>query len=465
MPNTHDEILGELSKIVGREHVINSSDKLTNYREDKSPFPPTNPKIVVRPANTSEVAELVRLANSKRVPIIARGGGFSLTGFNQSKTDDDIIIDCRRMNHVLDIDTVNFTVTAECGIIMKDLHEWVAEHGLYVNTVGIPIAYTTLGGVLSGVQGGGYPVTMCIAGTNLNFLLGLEVVLPTGSTIKTNAGGANINLQTSYLRGTNAPDFTGLFIGDGGSFGIKTEATLQIFPQAPTLTGGCWDFKDFSQLWDAILSLTALPTLPYENIAILEAKPMSLFYLTRADTEREGAAMASVIDELCKESGGIRASDEMQRYAIDIGVGDPDYQDIFVNVTRGLVAFMTNKREFPQVYHQIREYLDREIIENSLDDIGISLMVYFSPVMRNAIYATMSIIYDEDESGSREACLNLQKRAYEKVVALGASPEPHQGFAASANTLGWSEPLRSFTKDLKRTLDPNDILNRGLWGL
>ena len=85
--------------------------------------------------------------------------------------------------------------------------------------------------------------------------------------------------------------------------------------------------------------------------------------------------------------------------------------------------------------------------------------------MRNAIYATMSIIYDEDESGSREACLNLQKRAYEKVVALGASPEPHQGFAASANTLGWSEPLRSFTKDLKRTLDPNDILNRGLWGL
>ena len=182
--NTAHELRSELVSIVGSEHVLDSALAMADYREDKSPFPPTSPGVVARPADTTQVAEIVKLANATGYPVMPRGGGFSLTGFNQTTAYRDIIIDCRRMNRVIDVDTVNFTVTAECGVIMKTLHDQVADEGQYVNTVGIPIAYTTLGGVLSGVQGGGYPVTMCVAGTDLNFLLGLEVVLPTGEDHK-----------------------------------------------------------------------------------------------------------------------------------------------------------------------------------------------------------------------------------------------------------------------------------------
>ena len=137
--------------------------------QDKSPFPEIEPGVVVRPGAVEEVTAVLELANRTGTPVMARGGGFSLTGYAYTGPGLDIILDSRRMNAVLEIDEVNMTATAEGGIIMKDLHTQVANRGFHVHTVGIPIAYTTLGGVLSGVQGGGYPVTMAVSGTDLRY--------------------------------------------------------------------------------------------------------------------------------------------------------------------------------------------------------------------------------------------------------------------------------------------------------
>ena len=192
------------------------------------------------------------------------------------------------------------------------------------------------------------------------------MVLPDGTVLDTSAGGANIHRKTDFLRGGNAPDLTGMFIGDGGSFGVKVQATVQIFPRPPSLAGGCWDFDDFDNLWQAILKLTALPTLPYENITILQANPLSMFYLCRADEEDTAKRSASIIDGICEGCGGKLAPEDMQHYAVEIGVGDPDYQDIFVNVHRGLLAFMIGKKEFPDVYRRMRQFLDHEIESRNL---------------------------------------------------------------------------------------------------
>ena len=454
----------ELAAIVGGDNVIEDRDSLVSrYTQDKSPFPTIVPGIVVRPATPQEISQVLELANRTGTPVTARGGGFSLTGYLQST--NSIVIDSKRMNRVLDIDEVNLTVTAECGIIMKDLHDTCAERGYYVHTVGIPIAYTTLGGVLSGVQGGGYPVTMSVSGTDLNYLLGLIVVLPDGNVIATGAGGANIYGKTDYLRGCNAPDLTGMFVGDGGCFGVKTQATLQIFPRPSSVDAGCWDFDCFDKVWSAMLRLTSMDTLPYENISVLEANPLSLFYLTRADDDERAKQLSKAIDAVCEESGGTLASEDMQQYAVDIGVGDPDYQDIFINVHRGLLAFMIGKREFPHAYATIKQFLEDKIEERGLDDLDVSVMTYFSPVMRNAMYATMSIIFDEETDGGREAALELQKEGYRLVVELGGSPEPHQGFASQANAQAWSPSYRNLMTNLKKMFDPNGIVNSGLWDL
>lgn len=454
----------ELASIVGAENVVADHETLlSRYTQDKSPFPVIVPGIVVRPGKAKEMAEVLKVANRTGTPVTARGGGFSLTGYLQS--GESIVIDSKRMNQVLEIDEVNLTVTAQCGIIMKDLHDACAARGYYVHTVGIPIAYTTLGGVLSGVQGGGYPVTMSVSGTDLHYLLGLKVVLPDGSILDTGAGGANIHRKTDFLRGCNAPDLTGMFVGDGGCFGVKAQATLQIFPRPSALGASCWDFDSFDKVWAAMLRLTSMETLAYENISVLEAHPLSLFYLTRADDDERANHLAKIIDKVCAESGGTLASEDMQQYAIGMGVGDPDYQDIFVNVHRGLLAFMMGKREFPHAYAKVKSFLEEQIEQRGYDELDVSLMTYFSPVMRNAMYTTMSIIFDEETEGGREAALELQKEGHRLVIELGGSPEPHQGFASQANAEAWSPEYKALMSSLKKVFDPNNILNAGLWGL
>ena len=463
MSISQQKLRDALVAIVSDEHVITDSKSLDTYSQDKSPFAPVKPNVVVRPSCAEEIASLLQLATELRIPVVTRGGGFSLTGY--LLTEDSILIDTRRMNRVVEIDPVNMTVTAECGIIMQDLHTQVASAGFYVHTVGIPIGYTTLGGVLSGVQGGGYPSTLCVSGNDLHYLLGLRVALADGTLVDTNAGGANIHRATDFVRGGNAPDVTGLFVGDGGSFGIKVQATLQIFPRPPERAAGCWDFDEFSDLWQAIVQLTALPTLPYETITVLQSTPLSLFHFSRGDDQAAATRAATTIDEICATCGGVMAPEEMRQHALEIGEAEPDYQDIFINVDRGLLAFVTGKKEFPGIYMHVKQALEEQIESRRLDELGLSLMIYFSPLQRNSMYVTMSILFDADTPGSRQAALDLQKSGYELVVELGACPEPHQGFASLANAAGWSPEFRRLMVGMKKTFDPNGLLNPGVWGL
>ena len=463
MKNVSNTIHNGLLAIVGAEHVLSEPESLQDYRRDKSPFAPSELGLVARPASADEISAILKLANEHSASVVARGGGFSLTGLLQSR--DSIIVDTRRMNQVIELDEVNMTVTAECGIIMKDLYDHVAARGYYVHTVGIPIGYTTLGGVLSGVQGGGYPSTLSVSGNDLYYLLGLKVVLPDGTIVDTNAGGANVHRKSDFVRGANAPDLTGLFVGDGGSFGIKAQASVQIFPVPKAKAAGCWDFADFSELWSVLLRLTALPTLPYETVMVLQSAPLSMFYFCRADDDDGAAQAAKTIDQICADGGGILAAEEMQSHAIEIGESDPDYQDIFVNVDRGLLAFVTGKKEFPKTFSSIKCYLEEQIEQLDLEELGVSLMIYFCPMLRNAMYTTMSIVFDSETPGSREAALELQKRGYEMVVAMGAAPEPHQGFASQANAAAWSPEYAGLMSGLKKLVDPKGVLNADVWNL
>ena len=451
----------ELASIVGGENVL--GEDFSAYVQDKSPFPQITPGIVVRPGSIDETSAVMALANRTRTPVTARGGGFSLTGFLQS--GESIVLDTKRMNQVVEIDEINMTVTAECGIIMKELHDQCAARGFFVHTVAIPIAYTTLGGVLSGVVGGGFPITLPVTGTDLHFLLGLKVVLADGTVVDTNAGGANVNRAGDFLRGANGPDLTGMFVGDGGCFGVKTQATVQISPRPQALVAGCWDFAEFDDLWRASLQLTALDALPYENIVVLQAEPLSFFYLCRDIDDARANQSAAIINRICAECGGELGPEEMQQYAMDMGVGEPDTQDIFINVHRGVVAYIIGKRTFPEAYRRIGQFLKDAIEQRGMEALGVSVMTFFSPVQRNAMYVTMSIIFDEETPGSREAVLALQKEGHRLVVELGGSPEPHQGFSSQACAEAWSPAYKGLMSNLKQVLDPNNILSPGLWSL
>src|SRR5690606_29597997 len=182
-----------LGALVGHEHVLGTEEIGAAYRHDRSPFPDVEPGVVVRPGSVDEVSRVVRLAHEHGWPVVPYGGGFSHAGFTMTPPRTSVVVDMRRLNRVLEVDEENMTVTAEAGILMSDLEAAVQAKGFQVHTVSVPVRWTTLGGVLSGVVGGGLPADGAAVGDGVRFLLGLTVVLADGSVVSTNAGGSNVH--------------------------------------------------------------------------------------------------------------------------------------------------------------------------------------------------------------------------------------------------------------------------------
>jgi FAD/FMN-containing dehydrogenase len=444
----------DLIKVLGEANVVQDRDELTAFGRDKSPFPDIDPGIVVQPRSADEIASVLRIANGARTPVIVRGGGFSLTGFLQRAPNEAILIDMRGLDRVVELDEDNMTVTAETGIIVGDLEDAVADHGFEVRTVGVPVSRTTLGGVLSGVMGGGLPHDSS-QGPSGRQVVGLKVVLPDGRILQTNAGGSNVNRPASSLHDGDGPSLTGMFIGDAGSLGVKVEATLQLTPAATEVGSGQWLFDDFATVWQALGQLARLRELPYSGIGVGEGPPWGLSFESRASTAEILDLQIRSIERVLQANGG--------RPDPSDGTAVPS-RDWFINVDRAIFAFMFGRAQFIDAFRAVRTMLDDRIRERHLADIGVEVRAFLYPYTRHGIYTTISILYDPTVPGGRERTVELATEGYERVVALGGYLEPQQGVSSQIVARSWSPAYRALFAGLKAAVDPNGILNPGLWG-
>ena len=253
------------------------------------------------PGTTEEVAAIVKLANRTRTPIVPKGGGGSVSTFPPLYVGDqrNILIDTHRLNRILDIDTTYMTVTAECGVILSQLTEEVNKHGFHIYTVDVPVHMDTVGGVLSGFLGGGEPSDMATSGTMNNYLLGLKVVLPTGEILQTGGGpGTNVHQKRFLHREAGSSDMTGMFVGDGGSFGIKTEATFTIHP-SPGVPAGHHDMGSRENMWSAFRQLAATDPYPYTRLLGFhqQDEPWHFVHVIRAHTPEEAEIKRNILEK------------------------------------------------------------------------------------------------------------------------------------------------------------------------
>jgi glycolate oxidase len=221
------ELFENIVKIVGAERVSDSDYEKFFYATDVSPLPPdmqqqlgTTPDIIVRPRNTSDVSEVVKLAASTKTPVIPRGGAsWWLGGCVPYK--GGIVLDLTGMNELIEVDLDNLTVTADCGVAWQDLTDKLKMKGYFLGSHPGSAASATVGGWIStgGVGIGSYKY-----GSVGDLVRSLEVVLPNGDIIQTadkdlatNGSGYNLNW---------------LFVGGEGTLGIITKATLKMVPVA-----------------------------------------------------------------------------------------------------------------------------------------------------------------------------------------------------------------------------------------
>jgi D-lactate dehydrogenase (cytochrome) len=177
-------------------------------------------RLVVRPASTAEVAEVVRICAEARLPIVPQGGNTGLVGGGvPPENGSNIVLALGRMNRIRAIDPANFTMTVEAGCILAHLQQAAAEADrLFPLSLGAE-GSCQIGGNLSTNAGG---IAVLRYGNTRELTLGIEVVLPDGRVWDGLRGLRKDN--TGY-------DLKQLFIGGEGTLGIITAATVKLFPK------------------------------------------------------------------------------------------------------------------------------------------------------------------------------------------------------------------------------------------
>ena len=193
----------------------------------------TIPAAVVRPASTEDVSVVLRWAQETRTPVVPFGGGSGVSGGAQA-IEGSIALDVTRMDQIISVDHDALTVTAQAGIGGRTLEDDLEGRGLTLGHFPQSIDISTLGGWVAARSAGQKSARY---GRLEDMVLGLEVVLPGGTVVRTRPAPAS----------AAGPDLTRLFIGSEGTLGVVTEATLAVRPAPRIVTHGAYAFAAFEE--------------------------------------------------------------------------------------------------------------------------------------------------------------------------------------------------------------------------
>jgi FAD/FMN-containing dehydrogenase len=224
-----------LRLVVPSDAVLDDEASRRFYANDIFWQPGIAPLAVVCPSTREELAAAVRAATEEGIAVVPRGGGMSYTKGYLPAHERAIVIDARRLDRVLEVNTADLYVTVEAGCTWGALNEALAGTGLRTPYWG-PLSgiNATIGGALS--QNSAF-FGSALNGTVAESVLGVTVVLADGSLVTTGSGGRT---GTRPFTREGGPDLTGIFLGDNGALGVKVAATLKLV-SAPTAV----DFLSF----------------------------------------------------------------------------------------------------------------------------------------------------------------------------------------------------------------------------
>jgi glycolate oxidase subunit GlcD len=259
-----DDLIDNLSAIVGREHVLSKPDELLVYECDGLTQHKHRPRAVVFPSSTDETSAIMRELARANVPFTPRGAGTGLSG-GALALHSGVVIEMARMRKILHIDVENRLAVVQPGVVNLHVSRAVAPFGLYYVPDPSSQPTCTIGGNIAESAGGIH----CLKyGTTTDHVLGCRVVL---------AGGEVVDI------GQELPgyDLLGAFIGSEGTFGIATEATLrlsQVPPAVRTLLAEFIEVNDASHAVSAIIAAGVMPAaLEMMDREIIRAVEASVF--------------------------------------------------------------------------------------------------------------------------------------------------------------------------------------------
>ena len=455
---THQTIK-ELTAIVGKSSVITDRDELQGYSCDEMPLAePHAPKIVVKPADSRTIAELLDFANRKRIPVTPMGARTGLSG-GCMPIYGGIVLSLERMNRILEIDSENFVAVVEPGVALSDLCNQVEQQGLYYPLY--PGEMTaTIGGNIATNAGG---MNAIKHGVTRHNVLGLEAVLPNGEIIRT--GGKFVKCSTGY-------DLTQLIIGSEGTLAVVTEVTLKLTTKPKKKEVLFAPFADIQDAIDAvpeILKLKMTPTgIEFMERSIIEIVEKYLdrelpyheyesflMIIMEGDSEKEIYEYFSRVEKICQQHGSTEASVPGSKRA-----------------SRRLLEAREN------FFHALKAYAPLELLDVVVPRSRIAEFVRRVKKMSEEHHVPV-IIYGHAGDGNvhlHPVCQNMDREEWDRRlphlmsdiysagVSFGGAISGEHGIGLAKKAYFRSETddaLLGIMKNIKKAFDPNNILNPG----
>jgi len=454
------QVVAQLRAIVGERYVLSDPSSLDPYAHDETAGLRAEPEAVVKVGTTEEVAQVMRLASERRIPVTPRSGGQGLSG-GAVPVCGGIVLSTERMDRILEIDHENLTVTAQPGVITGNLHRAVEAEGLFYPPDPASLDSCCLGGNIAENAGGPRAVKY---GVTKDFVCGLEAVLPRGEVIR--MGGKRVKDVTGY-------NLIQLLIGSEGTLAVVTEITLRLLPLPPARVDLLVPFNSFTDAAETVSDIirhciipTAIEFMERDGVRASERMlgkevpfhDAAACLLIQLDGRREEEVTADLeqVGDLCLEHG-----------ALDVLVArDRPTRDRLWEARRMILEAL--KHESPTNYME-DVVVPRAKIPPLLEGIhqlenryGVRIVCFGHAGDGNV---HVNILKDETPDARwQELVPPLRRAIYDLCISLGGTLTGEHGVGATRRAylpLALDAAQIDLQRRIKAAFDPDNILNPG----
>ena len=210
-------VLSQFRSIVGDDQVLDSAEDLSVYAYDGTATLRVAPACVLLPETVQQVAAIMTVAHSQRLPVITRGSGTGLAG-GAVPVEGGIVLCLVRMDRIIEVDEANLAMVVEPGVITQRVADAAAAAGLFYPPDPGSIKISTIGGNVANNSGG---LRGLKYGVTRDYVMALQVVL---------ADGQILNTGTKCVKDVAGFTLKDLFIGSEGTLGVITSINLKLIP-------------------------------------------------------------------------------------------------------------------------------------------------------------------------------------------------------------------------------------------
>ena len=302
----------KLREIVGEDWVITKRDQMESYLVDETALAvrpkPADNVVVVKPADSQAISQILKLANREKTPVFIRGGGTGLCG-GAMPTVDGMVLSMERLDKVEEVDKNNLMIVIQAGVSLGDMLVAVEQAGLFFpphpGDEGAQV-----GGLVACNAGGARAVKY---GVIRNYVKGLEVVLPTGEIL---------NLGGKLIKNNQGLDLLHLMIHSEGVLGVITKVIFRLYPKVASSGTMVVSYDKRHDAMDTVPKILRSGVIPlaaeYVDRPVIEAsaeylglkwpaskgKGFLIVILTGANDD-EVYSQAERVSAICEECGAV----------------------------------------------------------------------------------------------------------------------------------------------------------------